>query len=46
MIVTVSALTNGQYIGRVSNIYYLADSDMGLCAPPAAPPAWLVNGGL
>lgn len=46
MIVTVSALTNGQYVGRVSNIYYLADSDMGLYAPPAAPPAVRVNGGL
>ena len=52
MIITVSALTNGQYVGRVSNIYYLTDSDLALYMqmppPPPKPalPVMPLKGGL
>lgn len=49
MIITVSALTQGQYVGRVSNLYYLADSDLSLYVPAtplAPPPVVRLNGGL
>ena len=44
MIVTVSALSNGIYIGRVSNLYYLSDNDLSLYVPATPTPVYL-NGG-
>ena len=44
MIVTVSALSNGIYIGRVSNLYYLSDNDLSLYVPATPTPVY-INGG-
>lgn len=39
VIVTVSASDAAQYLGRATNVYYVANGDAMLYSPPPAPPA-------
>ena len=43
VIVTVSASDATQYLGRATNVYYVADSDVNLYVPPQPPSLYSIS---